>query len=115
MHPIVDKLTWFQMRLDEELKRCGVEYIDGLVEEYLARFDDEMTRMKASVRPDRPVPIKLDQLEALKNQERKEYEESGMEIPDLTLAPNVAALRAWDGTYHSIKVIKMVRFRKPQQ
>ena len=56
MYPIVDKLTWFQMRLDGELERCSVEYIDGLVEEYLARFDDELAEIKSRLRPDRPSP-----------------------------------------------------------
>lgn len=115
LYPMVDRLTWFQLRLDEGLKKCDTEYIDSLVEEYLARFDDQLIKIKAGLRSGRPIPVKLDQLEALKSQERKEYEQAGVEIPDLTVTENVTMLRAWDGTYHSIKLIKLMRFKKPQK
>lgn len=92
---------------------CGRVQNSFYSNRYLARFDDELERLKAQVRPGRPVPVKVNEIEAAKEAERKEYEQAGIEIPDLASTDNVVALKAWDGTYHSIKLVRMIRFKKP--
>lgn len=37
----------------------------------------------------------------------------GMDIPDLTLAKNMKALRGWEGDWNAMDVFKMMKFRKP--
>lgn len=92
---------------------CGGVQQHPYTNRYLARFDDELERAKAQVRPGRPVPVKVDEIEAAKEAEWREYTQAGIEIPDLASTDSVAALKAWDGTYHSVRLLKMVRFKKP--
>lgn len=102
-HPLVDLLTWFQMRFEENRQRCeSAEEMAELVEEYLARHDPEIDSIKNDLRPNRPAPVKLDMLQAVRAKEWREYETAGITVPDLQSAENVRKLREWNGSYDGI-------------
>lgn len=82
---------------------------------YLGRFGEELERLREAQRPGRPIPKRVDELKAVQKAERDEYTQAGFQIPDLTIAANVAALRAWDGTREALHHVTLIRLRCPPQ
>lgn len=101
------------MRIDPEtISNHGLskQEIDSLVQEYLARFEEEAQTIRAEQRPNRPVPKRLDEINHLISSEVAEYQSGpGLEIPDMATLNSVKALLAWDGTRESLNLLKLVR------
>lgn len=113
VHTTIDRLTWFQLILEEDKNTLSESEIHELLELYLSRYDDKLAELKSSLRPNRPIPKKIHEIESVQFTEMDEYKNSGLEIPDLTLEDNVKRFKAWSGDYNSISLIKMKRFKKP--
>ncbi|KAI0058991.1 hypothetical protein BV25DRAFT_1809785 [Artomyces pyxidatus] len=82
--------------------------LHGIVKEvWLPRHDAELEEERAARRKGRPKRTKELKLEEIKLQEAELYR-TGMEVPDLTHAANVALFREWDQT--EVAFTQMLRF-----
>jgi len=86
-----------------------------LIQQYLHRFDERLERLRAEQRPGRPKDKQIDQIEFALKSENDEYIGAGFEIPDLSCAANVEALKKWDGTRESLGLIRRVRVKPPKK
>ncbi|KAF0553861.1 translation machinery-associated protein 16 [Gigaspora margarita] len=115
VRPIVDRILWFKYALDDSIPCATKADIYDLIEMYISRNDDELSKIKSLKMNGavRPKTVKEDLIEALKLKEQKEYIE-GFEIPDLMNAKNVKILREWDGDPNSLSRIKLIRVEDPK-
>lgn len=111
-HPLVDRLTWFQLAIDPAEESLTASKIHQLVSEYLGRFDAEVAGLQASLRPGRPRPLRLDELEMVQRLEAEEYSSGSFEVPLMTTSAGLAALLRWDGLYDSISQVPMTKIKK---
>jgi translation machinery-associated protein 16 len=109
-HPLVDRLTWFQLQLEKDFY-TPIE-VDIFVSQYIDRFNQEMQEIEASLRPGRPVPTRLAMLKHVQKHEREIHENGSFEMVDLLSPQSVAAFKAWSGDYNSISLLKIVRYKK---
>ncbi|WVQ81066.1 hypothetical protein IAT38_003173 [Cryptococcus sp. DSM 104549] len=73
----------------------SLESFRALISEvYIKRHDPRIDELVEERRPGRPKPKELLELEELRSRERTEYE-TGMEVPDLTHAPNTRLMWSW--------------------
>ncbi|CAG8817747.1 23160_t:CDS:2, partial [Dentiscutata erythropus] len=113
VRPIVDKILWFRYALDDSFP-CAIKAdIYDLIEMYISRNDDELSKLKllkinGAVRP---KTVKEDHIEALKLKDDLNIK---LEIPDLMNAKNVKLLREWDGDPNSLSRIKLIRVEDPK-
>jgi hypothetical protein len=110
-HPLVDRLTWFQLQLDDRAAYTALQ-ADEFISEYINRHDDEIQHIEASLRPGRPVPSRLLMLRQVKKQDRDLHETGSFEMVDLLSPQSVTVFRAWSGDYNSIDLLKMMRYKK---
>ncbi|KAF9430284.1 hypothetical protein BGZ94_007553 [Podila epigama] len=114
-HTQSERILWFRHIVPEDAITLTREQHHELIEEYLARFNEEYESLIALHRPGkvRPKAAREDLLLALMNKERQEYE-TGFEIPDFSSPKNVKVLRAWDGDLNSLNRIRLLRLRDPK-
>lgn len=79
---------------------------------FLGRYDEELATLRASQRPGRPIPRRVDEILQVQHCEMQEYEHAGFQMPDLGRSEAVAILRQWDGTRESMDRLKLVRIKK---
>lgn len=111
----MDRLSWFQLILDDDQKSLTEEEMHELVFLYISRFDEEISSITDQLRPGRPIPKRLDELKMAKQGEQQEYGSTGFSLPDLRDPRNVQALRSWNGDYNGINVIKQIRLVEPKE
>lgn len=110
-HPLVDKLTWFQLQLDEHPVYTAQEVSD-FITEYVNRNDEEIRQLESECRPNRPVPPRLNLLQTLRKKDQEEHESGVFEMVDLTTAKTVKAFREWSGDYNAVPLLKIVKYKK---
>ncbi|KAF8940500.1 hypothetical protein BGZ58_006172 [Dissophora ornata] len=110
-----DRVLWFRHAVPDDVVSLNREQHHALIEEYLARYNEEYQSLVALHRPGkvRPKAAREDMLAAFMSKERLEYA-SGFEIPDFSSPKNVKLLREWDGDLNSINRIKMLRLNDPK-
>ncbi|KAF9901660.1 hypothetical protein EC991_005817 [Linnemannia zychae] len=110
-----DRILWFRHAVPDDVKTLTREEQHALIEEYLARYNEEYESLVALHRPGkvRPKAAREDMLAAFIAKERQEYA-SGFEIPDFSSPKNVVILREWDGDLNSLNRIKMIRLNDPK-
>ncbi|KAF9366177.1 hypothetical protein BGX34_005526 [Mortierella sp. NVP85] len=110
-----DRILWFRHAVPDDVPSLTREQHHELIEEYLARHNDEYQSLIALHRPGkaRPKAAREDLLTAVMAKERREYA-SGFELPDFTSPKNVKILREWDGDLNSVSRIKMLRLHDPK-
>lgn len=74
-------------------------------EEYLKRHDEEIEKGLGRAR--HPSVLIM-----LRESERREYEEAGLEMVDTSNKAQLASLLAWDGTVGSLHQLKIQRIKK---
>ena len=111
MYPSVDRVTWFQLMLEENQTKLELAEIHELVKMYLGRFDEELQRLNEECRRGRPIPKRIYELELIKQMEQAEYENNGLYIPDMKIEAHVRTLKKWSGSYHAISTVKMMRLK----
>ncbi|KAG0263047.1 hypothetical protein DFQ27_001979 [Actinomortierella ambigua] len=114
-NPIAERILWFRYAVSDEIESLTRPEMHQLIDEYLARNNEELEQLKALHRPGkvRPKAAREDLLAALIEREHKEYV-SGIEIPDFTSPKNVKLLRAWEGDMNSVKRIRMIKLIDPK-
>lgn len=118
------------MILEPEVTSLNAEEIHALIRQYssfimvrhhniiiyhhrfLGRYDEELAKLRASQRPGRPIPRRVDEILQVQHGEMQEYEHAGFQMPDLSRTEAVAILRQWDGTRESMDRLKLVRIKK---
>ncbi|KAJ3181090.1 hypothetical protein HDU85_003795 [Gaertneriomyces sp. JEL0708] len=103
---IAERVLWFKYALPEDTPAATNELVHEIIQLYIQRNDDEIQQVQSKWRKNQPKPARLDLLLLLKQKDMDEYRD-GMEIPLLTDAKNVTALRHWDGDYNALPAIKM--------
>ncbi|CAG8510933.1 23438_t:CDS:2 [Gigaspora rosea] len=104
VRPIVDRILWFKYALDDSLPCATKADIYDLIEMYISRNDDELSKIK-SLKINgavRPKTVKEDLIEALKLKEQKEYIEG------------FGTQKEWDGDPNSLSRIKLIRVEDPK-
>lgn len=113
---IVDRISWFQMAVDPEITKerpLSRTEIAELVEEYIARNEDEISKMIKEQRSGRPENPTLAMLNSIKKEELSHYIKGpGLQIPDLSSNTALEALAQWKGTRESLDLVPLVRVLK---
>ena len=85
----------------------------NLIEKYLSRNSKELERIKETMKTKLHASKsnKDEFLLAQTEKESAEYE-TGFELPDLSSGSNLSNLRNWNGHYHGVASIKMIRIKR---
>ncbi|KAI1315010.1 hypothetical protein EDD11_001395 [Mortierella claussenii] len=110
-----ERILWFRHAVPEDAISLTRQQHHELIEEYLARYNEEYQSLVALHRPGkvRPKAAREDMLAAFMAKERQEYA-SGFEMPDFSSPKNVKILREWDGDLNSLNRIKMIHLNDPK-
>jgi hypothetical protein len=112
-HPLVDKLTWFQLQMDER-PSYSLADANHFIVEYVRRNEEEIERLQGECRPKRPVPARLALLQALREREEDEHRTGSFEMVDLTTSKGCAAFRKWSGDYNAMSLLKLIKYKKQE-
>jgi hypothetical protein len=98
INPLVERWTWFQTWLLQEgadLVHLEKPEIDALVHSYLSRWDEDISQLESERRKNRPRSAQEERLRVLRQMELEQASPNGggLEIPDMTDAESVSALR----------------------
>lgn len=104
----IDRVAFFQDRLPETLHPLEIEKIQALVQDYLARGDQELEQLKAERRTGRPASTRQTLLEQQRKMEEKEFE-SGFWVPNLQDEETLTKVDGWKGDWVGLGVMRFVR------
>lgn len=104
----IERVSFFQDSLPETLHPLALDEIRALVEEFLARHDEDLEVLKAERRSGRPASTRQTLLEQQRAMEGKEYE-SGFWMPNLGDEETIVKLDAWKGGWVDLGVMRFVR------
>ncbi|CAH01490.1 Tma16p [Kluyveromyces lactis] len=79
-----------------------------LIQEFIARDDNELNELKSKRRQNRPPTGRQQLLQHKRDLEMEEFK-SGFLCPDLTDPENVIFLRAWNQTFGGLSTLKLIR------
>jgi translation machinery-associated protein 16 len=108
---IVLRIKTLQSYTVEHVAPCTLAEVQGLIEDYLGRDDEELAKLKSERRAGRPPSTRETLLKQNQEQEQKEYV-SGFWVPDLEDMENLNKLKDWKGQWSGLNVIKFVRITK---
>uniref|UniRef100_A0A1B6E4P4 Translation machinery-associated protein 16 n=1 Tax=Clastoptera arizonana TaxID=38151 RepID=A0A1B6E4P4_9HEMI len=110
------KYIWFRDHLNSSTTECTHEMLANLIEQYLDRFDDELNQIKIKntigQRKSRQHASREDVIALTKLQERFEYENAGIELPDILQRNQLSMLMNWNGQLRFLQNFKLRRFNK---
>lgn len=113
---IGEKILWFKERIPEGCVVLTKEETLALIEEYLARFDEELEQiaLKNSVgqRRNRQHASREDVINITKKQEQEEFETCGLEMPDLLDRQQMEVLKNWNGELRFLQHFKLRRIAR---
>ncbi|XP_026728782.1 translation machinery-associated protein 16 homolog [Trichoplusia ni] len=113
---IGEKILWFKERIPEGCVVLNNEQTLNLIEQYLARFDEELEQiaLKNSVgqRKNRQHASREDIINITKKKEQEEFETCGLEMPDLLDAQQMEVLRNWNGELRFLQHFKLKRIAR---
>lgn len=101
----------FQSYTLEHVAPCTTTEVQGLIEDYLGRDDEELARLKVERRSGRPPSTRETLLKQNQEAEQREYI-SGFWIPDLEDMENLNKLKNWNGEWSSLNILEFVRITK---
>lgn len=104
----IDRVAFFQQRLPETLHPLETEKIQGLVQDYLNRDDEELEQLKAERRTGRPASTRQTLLEQQRKAEEAEYE-SGLWMPNLQDEETLTKVDGWKSDWVGLGVMRFVR------
>ncbi|KAF2481826.1 translation machinery-associated protein 16 [Neohortaea acidophila] len=107
----IDRVFFCQDRLPATLHPLGLEEVQEIVEEYLARHDEELEQLKAERRAGRPPSTRQTLLEQQKTVDAQEYE-SGLWLPNLQDEETLVKLDVWQGDWTGLANMRFVRLEK---
>lgn len=107
----IDRVAFFRNNLPETLHPLEMEKIRALVQDYLARGDEELDQLRAERRTGRPASTRQTLLEQQRKMEEKEFE-SGFWMPNLQDDETLTKLDGWKGDWVGLGVMRFVRVSK---
>ncbi|KAF1835378.1 hypothetical protein BDW02DRAFT_588209 [Decorospora gaudefroyi] len=105
------RIKSFQSYTTEHETPLSISEIQAMIEDYLGRDDEELTKLKADRRSGRPPSTRQTLLELQRNTEQDEYA-SGFWVPDLEDASNLRKLKEWNGQWAQLATLKFARISK---
>ncbi|CAB3222243.1 unnamed protein product [Arctia plantaginis] len=113
---IGEKILWFKERIPAECEVLNKEQVLKLIEEYLARFDEELEQiaLKNSIgqRKNRQHASREDIINITKKQESEEFDTCGIEMPDLLDRQQMDVLKNWSGELRFLQHFKLRRIAR---
>ncbi|KAH7138164.1 translation machinery-associated protein 16 [Dendryphion nanum] len=101
----------FQSYTVEHTLPCTLSEIQRMIEDYLGREDEELSKLQAERRSGRPPSTRETLLKQIQATERGEYA-SGFWVPDLEDMANLEKLKSWNGQWASLATLKFIRVTK---
>lgn len=106
-----EKLLWFQSRVDPTKTEYSKEEACEIIEKYLHRFDTELLQIELANsikgRQGRQHEAREAILKQTIERERLQYQENGLEIPDILNVKHLKVFREWDGDLKKLPNIKV--------
>ncbi|KZF21833.1 hypothetical protein L228DRAFT_269287 [Xylona heveae TC161] len=109
--PHLYRVAFFQEIANQTDKLLDVPGMQKLIERFIHRDDEELSRLKKERRPGRPSSTREDMLKQRMAQEEKEWE-SGFWMPDMADAINMEKLRNWNQEWASLSPMLFVRINR---
>ncbi|KXT09434.1 hypothetical protein AC579_2518 [Pseudocercospora musae] len=109
--PWLDRVAFFQANLPETLHPLEIADTQTLIEQFLARHDEEVAALKAERRPGRPASTRQTLLEQQIKTEHAEYE-SGFWVPNMQDEEALQKLDVWNGSWLALAPLRFVRVDK---
>ncbi|OQO07995.1 hypothetical protein B0A48_06788 [Cryoendolithus antarcticus] len=103
-----ERTAFFRDQLPDVLHPFETAEIQHLIEEYLARHDEELAELRRERREGRPKSTRQVQLEQAVDVERKEYV-SGYWMPDLQDFESLQKMEAWNGEWTGLANLRFAR------
>lgn len=105
------RVKTFQSYTVEHEAPCAIPEIQGLIEDYLGRDDEELAKLKTERRSGRPPSNRETLLKQNQEAEQGEYA-SGFWVPDLEDMENLKKLKDWNGQWANLNILKFIRITK---
>ncbi|KAJ8920469.1 hypothetical protein NQ315_005337 [Exocentrus adspersus] len=109
-----EKVLWFKQNLDPLRKVYTPQEVQVLIENYLARFNEELEQiqLKHSIgkRKNRQHASREDVIKLTIKREREESHTCGLEIPNLMDPVQLELLKTWSGELRYLQNFKLKRF-----
>ncbi|XP_078255109.1 translation machinery-associated protein 16 [Rhinoraja longicauda] len=106
-----EKLQWFQSHLDSNKTGYSKQEACEIIEKYLHRFDTELLQIELAnsikSRQGRQHEAREAILKQTIERERLQYQENGLEIPDILNIKHLKFFREWDGDLKKLPNIKV--------
>ncbi|KAI9723691.1 MAG: hypothetical protein M1812_000991 [Candelaria pacifica] len=106
--PHLQRVSFFQQVAQQATGPMALDTIQGLIQRYLQRSDEELATLKQERRPGRPSSTREDLLKQRIVMEGREYD-TGFWIPDLEDEENLKQLEKWNGEWSSLNTLKYIR------
>lgn len=104
----VGRVAFFQDALSEQEIPLTDAQLQGLVEQFIGREDEELAELKAAQRPGRPKSKAEENILARIDRETKEHK-SGFWVPDARDEDSLDKLKRWGGQWGGLNTLKFVR------
>ncbi|MCJ1471662.1 hypothetical protein MMC13_000302 [Lambiella insularis] len=109
--PHIHRIAYFQEAASSATESFSLGQLLQLIERYINRDDEEVSKLENERRPGRPRSTREDMLKQRITMEKREYE-AGFWMPHMTDLPNLEILRRWNGEWTSLNTMKYVRTAK---
>ncbi|KAJ6441222.1 translation machinery-associated protein [Purpureocillium lavendulum] len=107
--PIVDRVAYFQERLQEkDGKAVDVATAQDFVKGFISQYDEEYDSLKKARRPGRPGSAREDLLKMKIAALRTEFK-NGFVIPDIIKDDNVKLLAEWEGSWARLTSLPWIK------
>ncbi|KAI9787639.1 MAG: hypothetical protein M1839_000170 [Geoglossum umbratile] len=106
--PHLQRVAFFQQAARESKGPFTIESVRSLIQTYLHRDDEELSKSKRERRPGRPSSTREDLLKQKIETEKNEFK-IGFNTPDMEDGKNVEALLRWTGEWTSLSNIKFIK------
>ncbi|KAI9706573.1 MAG: hypothetical protein M1836_003580 [Candelina mexicana] len=109
--PHLQRVSFFQQAAQQANESMTLDTIQGVIQSYLGRSNEELVKLKHERRPGRPSSTREDLLKQRMMMEEREYD-TGLWMPDLGIEENLKQLEKWNGEWGSLNTLKYVRIAR---
>lgn len=110
----VGRVSWFQEVVKERESPLSDAEIQQLVEDFIAREQDELDELKAAHRPGRPRSKAEERLQNRIDAEEREFK-AGFWMPDLRNEECLTKLKRWGGQWGGMSTMSYIRVVKDNE
>lgn len=107
----VERVAWFQQAIMNHDKPLLATEIQEMVENFIARENDELDEVKAVHRPGRPKSKAEERIQDRIDAEEREFK-AGFWVPDMRDEGCLERLRRWGGQWGSLSTLTYIRVVK---